>query len=163
MHNFKLFLAMMFAVTIMQLHAASETFASKVVSTTITRSRTTSKELMDRLSAQAAAKALLPHIQLAGQISNFVRSPEVVGVRNAKSLNGTSKLAIAGLIKNLNHARTSCEALEKPLDFYIHVHQVQETMNNYKIHSSCIPVVINSHTFKTLEEKCQEFISGFDR
>lgn len=164
MHNFKLFLAMMFAVTIMQLHAASEISTdSKVVSTTITRSRTTSKELMDRLSAQTAAKALLPHIQLACQISNFVRSPEVVGIRNAKTLQGSGKLAVAGLIKKLTHVRTYLEVPEGPLDLYMHVYEVQGNMNNYKLHSSCLPVVINSQAFKKLEEKCQEVISGFDR
>jgi hypothetical protein len=164
MYNFKLFLAIMFALTIMQLDAASDSFtSSKVVSTTITRSRTASKELMDRLSAQTAAKALLPHIQLAGQISNFVRSPEVVGIRNAKTLQGSGKLAVAELIKNLNDARTYLEVPEGPLDIYMHAHKVQEEMNNYKLHSSCIRVVVHSQAFTKLEEKCQEVLSGFDR
>ncbi len=176
MNNFKILQVMMFICSIIHLHGASEetiirrvSFAGEqnVVSTSAVaaRSRTSSKEFMDRLIQSSQTRLSLPHIQLAETISAFQRSQFIVGIRKgSKNLQNPQSIAryVAALdcVDQLAEIRKNLEKIidgSCPLDL---IASVQNHINEYRNHTAKIDVVVSSSEFIAVERKCQEILSG---
>jgi len=176
MKNFKLLIAVMFAIRVMQLNGASEdptqrrriSFTSEgatEISADAARSRSSSKEVMERIGLASSEKLASPSIQLAETISVFQRSDFIGGIRRGhKNLQDPKSIAryIAAL-ECADRLAESRKSLEKLVDVSCPteiIQSIQENIAAYRSHPSKIDVVAGSISFLNIERKCQEILSA---
>lgn len=193
MQNFKLLFAMMLAVSIMQLHSASEgDYTASPMSTILetpdascifspktklslksisapqtTQSRISSKELMDKMNQQMQEKASCPKYQLAGIIEAFQKSqiePIMTNVNPYKhSCIQVRYEALLNFTKQLSSCRAILEDRATTESIETVAQAVQNQLQDYRINPGKIDVVVGSTHFLKIEKKCQQIITGSDR
>ncbi len=154
MCHLKLCIAVMLSVAVMQLHGAAS-----ASTTDAAVSRTSSKELLERMSEESMRKASLPQFQLAQSIENFQRSEYVVGIRTATSLSCKNPKIVFG---NLFSVLVACrKQLEENQEGLVVVDVAQTAYNHlqvYRDHPSKVTPVVTSSQFLQVEKVCRSIL-----
>ena len=162
MQNFKLLVALMFAVAFMQLHGASESTSDS------SRSRTSSKEFMKKLQEQVQKEESLPQFQLAAAI-DFLQNnqilPIMVQIQYPKPEIKVRYDALLCFSARLKAYKSNLVSYAHDVDPNIITSTAQILSNHlasYRSNSSKIDCVVASQPFRALETKCQKIISESD-
>ena len=154
MCHLKLSLAIILSVAVMQLHGSASSATSDAV-----RIRTSSKELLDKMTEESTRKASLPQFQLAQAIENFQRSEYVVGIRTATSLScKTPKIVFGSLFSVLVACRKQLEDNQEGLVVVDVAQTAYNHLQIYREHSSKIAPVVTSSQFLQVEKACRSIL-----
>jgi hypothetical protein len=193
MQSFKLLFAMMLAVSMMELRSASEgdytaspmptileptdascvfsprtSLSSKSLSAAqVTRTRTSSKELMDEMNRQMIERSACPKYQFAGIIESFQKNqiqPIMTNVKPGKhSSIQTRYQALSSFAAQLSACRATLENRATTESIETIAQVVHNQLQGYKNNSGKIDIVVRSTHFLNIERKCDDIISGTNR
>lgn len=158
MQNFKLLIAIMFAVSMMDLHGSTESSMNSAM----IRNRASSKEIIERLAKETAERASLPCVQLAAIIEIFQKNqiqPLMMHVRPASQPSIQARFkALSTFYTELKIYRSYLENRSCAIDVKELAQSVQNKLEAYKLHSGKIDVVVKSQHFLNIEKKCRDII-----